>query len=118
MDAPLLHDKCYLRLCVIYTFTCTYVALGKPGVLQSLGLQRVGHHLATEQGQRGVSSVSPPVCDSGLLTQLSDPQASPLSVLLCSQPLLGGLPSPPGILTTPQLALLPGQPSEISTSSR
>ena len=49
MDAPLLCDKCYLRLCVIYAFTCTYVALGNPGMLQSLGSQRVGHHLATEQ---------------------------------------------------------------------
>lgn len=37
MDAPLLHDKCYLRLCVIYAFTCTYIALGKPGLLQFLG---------------------------------------------------------------------------------
>ena len=55
-------------------------------MLQSVGSGRVRRDLATEQGQRGVSSVSPPVCGSGMLTQLSDSQASPLCSALLPAP--------------------------------
>ena len=34
---------------------------GKPGMLQSIGSQRVGHHLATKQQQSGYLSLSIPI---------------------------------------------------------